>query len=268
MQHPLSGATRLYLIVGDPIAQVKSPAGVTDALQQRGHDAVCVPWHVAPADFDACLRATGLARNVDGVIVTVPHKFAATGLCATLSERARFLGATNVMRRNADGTWHGDMVDGLGFTEAMADAGCQPEGRRVLLVGAGGAGSAIAHAQLMGDASLLAIHDEDAARRGSLIARLAALGRGEVVAGSDDPTGFDIVINATPMGMREGDQLPVRTELFTPEMFVGDVITVPLVTPMIAAARAKACRTSLGTEMFGRVRDLMVDFLLGGEVAK
>jgi len=267
MQHPLSGATRLHLIVGDPIAQVKSPAGVTEALQRRGHDAICLPWHVAPADFDACLRATALAQNVDGIIVTVPHKFAATALCATLTERARFLGAVNTLRRNADGSWHGDMVDGLGFTEAMADAGCEPEGRRVLLVGAGGAGSAIAHAQLMAGALTLAIHDEDAARRCALIARLAGLGRGEVIAGSPDPTGFDIVINATPMGMRDGDPLPVQVERLSADQFVGDVITVPLVTPLIAAARAKGCRTSLGTEMFGRVRELMVAFLLGGEVA-
>ncbi len=262
MPELLSGATRLHYIVGDPIAQVKSPAGVTHAFQERGHNACVMPAHVAPADLAAWLAGVSLAKNMDCVIATVPHKFACFDLCATASDRAAFLRSVNTMRRNADGTWHGDMFDGLGFVAAMRDKGCLPEGKKALLVGAGGAGSAIAHALVMAGVSSLAIHDEDDTRRSTLVERLAGLGKYPVTHAIADVAGFDIVLNATPVGMKEADPYPLDVNQITAGMFVGCVITEPAITPLIAAARAKGCATLTGADMFGRVRDLMVDFLL------
>ena len=259
----LSGASRIHYIVGDPIAQVKSPAGVTQAFADHGRNAICVPAHVSPAHLADWVRGVSLAQNVDGIIVTVPHKFACTELCDTTSERAAFLHTVNTMRRNADGSWHGDMFDGLGFVTAMQDKGCQPEDQKALLVGAGGAGSAIAHALVMAGVSELAIFDPDEARRTGLVDRLAGLGRCPVTHGSADPSGFDIVINATPVGMKESDPYPLQVEQLDARMFCGCVITAPAVTRFIAAAREKGCGTMTGADMFARVRDLMVDFLLG-----
>lgn len=263
MPTPLSGASRVHFIVGDPIAQVKSPAGVTQAFADHGRDAVCVPAHVSPAHLGDWLRGVSLAHNVDGIIVTVPHKFACAELCATTSERAAFLHTVNTLRRNADGTWHGDMFDGLGFVAAMQDAGCQSAGHKALLVGAGGAGSAIAHALVMAGVSELAIFDPDEQRRTALVERLAGLQRCPVVHGSADPTGFEIVINATPVGMQASDPYPLQVDKLDARMFCGCVITAPAITPFIAAAREKGCNTLTGAHMFARVRDLMVDFLLG-----
>lgn len=258
----LDGATRLYLILGDPIAQVKSPLGVTQALQQRGRNALLAPLHVAPGDLDAFVPAASLARNLDGLIVTVPHKFAAHGHCASATERADFLGAVNVMRRDGEGRWHGDQVDGLAYVEALKRKGFEPRSKRALLAGAGGAGSAIAEALVRAGVSRLAIHDEDRERRDALIARLNGLALAPVVAGGRDPAGFELVINATPCGMRDGDPLPFDIEGLAPDALAGDVITVPEITPWIAAARDRGCATLLGVEMFAAVRDLMVDFLL------
>lgn len=258
----LSGETRVIAIIGDPIAQVKSPAGVTKALLENGRNALVIPIHVTPADLDQFVRGVSLAKNFDGLIVTVPHKFAATSLCNTLTDRARFLGAVNVMRRNADGSWHGDMVDGPAFVGGVRNAGCKPEGQRALLVGAGGAGSAIALALLEAGVSELSIHDEDNARRDSLIERLRTRFGGCVHVGSSDPTGFTLVANATPVGMRAGDPYPVQVDKFTAEMFVGDVITAPAVTPMIEAARRVGCGTQVGGGMFLADLDLMLAFLL------
>lgn len=263
MTQNLSGATRLHFIVGDPIAQVKSPAGVSHALADQGRDAVCVPAHVSPAHLADWVHGVSLAQNVDGIIVTVPHKFACTDLCATTSDRAAFLHTVNTMRRNADGTWHGDMFDGLGFVAAMQDKGCQPAGKKALLVGAGGAGSAIAHALVMAGVSQLAIHDPDDQRRTSLMDRLAGLGECPVVHGSADPSGFDLVLNATPVGMKENDPYPLDVAKLQPHMFCGCVITAPAVTRFIVAARERGCATMTGADMFARVRDLMVGFLLG-----
>lgn len=258
----LDGSSRVYFIVGDPIAQVKSPAGVSQALQATGLNALCIPAHVAPADLLAWTAGVSRSKNVDGIIVTVPHKLACFELCATTSERGTFLHSVNTLRRNADGSWHGDMFDGLGYVKAMALKGCQLRGKKALLVGAGGAGSAIAYSLATAGLHVLAIHDEDRARRATLVQRLAALGPCRVVAGSTDPTGFDIAINATPMGMQVGDPYPIDASQFTPDMFVGCVVTAPAVPPMIAAARAAGCNTLTGADMFAQVKNLMVEFFL------
>lgn len=262
MNDTLNGATRVHYIVGDPIAQVKSPAGVTQAFADHGRNAICIPAHVAPADLADWAAGISRAQNVDGIIVTVPHKFACRALCATVSDRADFLGAVNTMRRNPDGTWHGDMFDGLGYVEALRAKGCELKGRRALLVGAGGAGSAIAHALVVAGVAELAIHDADTVRRDSLIHRLSGLNLEQVKVGSPDPTGVDVAINATPIGMREGDPHPIDSTRFTPQMFVGCVITAPAVPPMVQAARDAGCPTMTGADMFARVRDRMVSFLL------
>jgi len=201
-------------------------------------------------------------RNVDGVVITVPHKLAAAALCTTLSERAQSIGAANVLRRDEGGGWQGDMVDGVGYAAGLRKLGCEPKGRRALLAGAGGAGSAIAHALVDAGVAKLAIHETDDSRRLALLEKLRSYGFAAPEAGSDDPAGFDLVINATPMGMKAGDPLPVQVEKLSASTFVGDVITVPPVSPLLQAARAKGCATMTGLNMFESVCERMVDFYL------
>ena len=258
----LSGATRLVPIIGDPIAQVKSPASVTAELARRGCDAIVVPVHVVAADVDAFIRAAALVRNLDGIIATVPHKFAAYRHCRTATPRARFLGAVNTLRRRRDGGWHGDALDGEAFVAAMRAAERDPRGKDALLVGAGGAGSAIALALLEAGAASLAVHDADAPRRDALVTRLAERFPGRVRPGSTDPSRYSLVANATPMGMRDTDPLPLDVARLAPSSFVGDVVTAPAVTPLIAAARQAGCETQTGVDMFSAVMTLIVDFLL------
>ncbi|KAB0654022.1 shikimate dehydrogenase family protein [Burkholderia diffusa] len=260
----LSGATRVHFIVGDPIAQVRSPKGVTAALREAGLDALVVPAHVAPDDLAAFFAGITPMRNVDGVIITVPHKFSAAGFCTSLSDEAAFLGAANTLRRTADGGWHGGMFDGTGFVAALGDAGCDLRGKRALLVGAGGAGSAIGHALVMAGVASLDVRDNDAARTASLVDRLATLQRGTVRVAAADvaPESFDVIVNASPMGMRADDPPPVDVSRVPATTFVGDVVTKPPLTPFIEAARARGCRTVTGTQMFSRVCDRMVAFLI------
>lgn len=259
-----SGATRVIYVVGDPIAQVKSPYGVTEMLRVRGFDGIVVPAHVTPANLAAWASATRAMRNCDGIIVTVPHKFAALTLCGGATPQARSIGAVNVMRRERDGSWFGDMCDGAGYVAGLRRCGCEPKGLRVLLVGAGGAGSAIAHALVDAGVAQLALHDANAQRREDLPRKLRAYGDVQLTVGSDDPAGFDLAINATPMGMRADDPLPLQVDRLGAGTFVGDVVTVPAVPPLIEGARARGCRTMTGATMFEAVRDRMVDFLLDG----
>jgi shikimate dehydrogenase len=258
MPPKLTGATRIHLIVGDPIAQTKSPEGLTRVFAARGIDAVCVPMQVAVADIDAFMAAAKRVRNIDGIVATVPHKFAALRHCDALSERARTLGAVNAMRRQRDGSWSGDMTDGVALVAALRAAGCEPKARRALVVGAGGAGSAVVLA-LAEAGSQVAVHDIDTVRREELRARLAPRA---IAVGSADPAGFDLVVNATPLGMATGDPLPVAVDRLDAGAFAADLVTEPAVTPFLDAARRRGSPILTGVDMFAPQAGILADFLL------
>jgi len=254
----LSGETRIHLIVGDPIGQTKSPAGLTEVFAARGVDAVCIPMQVAPVDLDVFMAAAKRVQNIDGIVVTVPHKFAAMRHCDTLSARSRGLAAVNAMRRETDGRWSGDMTDGVALVAALRAAGCDPKGRRALVVGAGGAGSAVVLA-LAEAGARVAVHDIDAARCDDLRRRLAAW---DIVAGGADPAGYGLVVNATPLGMAAGDPLPVDIVRLEEGAFVADLVTRPAVTPLLEAARRRGAPILTGAEMFAPQAGILADFLL------
>ena len=218
-------------------------------LRNRGADVLVVPAQVpanALADFVATARQMG---NVDGIIVTLPHKFAALALCDAVSPRAAAIGAVNLMRLTPSGGWYGDMQDGLGHVAALRQHGCEPAGQRALVIGAGGAGTAIAFALAEAGVCALAIHDTCTDRRDNLIRKLKAHCPVVPELGSSDPTGFDLVVNATPMGMQPGDPLPISVQRLAATTFISDVVTMPAVPPLIAAARKRGCPTMTGTGM-------------------
>ncbi len=263
MLEKLNGETRLFPIIGDPIIYVKSPERLTSGFVARGHNGICVPMQVPEGALESVMQGLTRIPNIDGLLVTMPHKFTAYTCCATSSERSKLLQVVSVMRRNADGSWHGDMLDGLAFVKAQQDQGAQTQGARVLLLGAGGAGSAIAIALLESGVRELIIHDTNATRLAELMELVADVGRGRVSAGPPNPTGCDMVCNATPMGMAEGDPLPVAADLLAPLMFVGDVIAGHGETPFLAAARAAGCKTANGDHMVEAAQEMMLDFMLG-----
>jgi shikimate dehydrogenase len=258
----LNGATRVHVTIGDPIAQVKSPAGITAGFHARGHDAIMIPLQVKPADVEEFFRLARKLPTLDGIIITVPHKPVAFRYCDATSERAKVLEVCNAMRRDPDGRWAGDMTDGGGFTGALKRNGFDPKGKRALQIGAGGAGSAIALALSMEGASVT-LADLDTGKRDALIARLGRHGHKIAAADKPDVPGFDLIVNATPAGMKAGDPLPVDASRLDGRQFVADIITMPLVTPLLAAAQAKGCATQNGVQMFEAQVDFITEFLIG-----
>src|ERR1043165_937072 len=214
-----------------------------------------IPLQVKAADVEDFFRLPKKLPNLDGIIITVPHKPVAFRHCDETSERARVLEVANVMRRGADGRWLGAMTDGGGFVAALKRNGFDPKGKRALQVGAGGAGSAIALSLAMEGASVT-LADLDTGKRDALIARLARHGHKVAATESADPSAFDLVINATPAGMKAGDPLPV-------DRLFRDGIPLPAMTPLLEAARARGCSTQTGVEMFNAQVDFICDFLLG-----
>ena len=264
MTFTLNGETRVFPIVGDPIAQVKSPGLLSRRLADMGENAIVVPAHVVPDDFDGFMAGLETMRNVAGLVITVPHKQAAMGFCARVTRRVHFAGSVNVMRRTQAG-WIGDNTDGMGYVDGILAAGGAVEGKRVLLIGAGGAGAAIAYEFLARGADHLAIHEINHARRDALIARLETAFAGRVSVGSADPAGFDVIANATPLGMRPDDPLPVDVDRMQAGQFAACPITRPERSPFIEAAAAKGCRTMPGLGMFKAQEGLLVEALLSLE---
>jgi shikimate dehydrogenase len=262
MLEKLSGETRLFPIIGEPIIYVQSVRRLTSGFEARGHNGICIPMQVGEADLAPVMAGLTHTHNVDGLLVTMPHKFTCFSYCSTSSDTAKLFGVVSVMRRNPDGSWHGDMLDGQAFVKAQIDEGAQPRGARVLLLGAGGAGSAIAIALLEAGVRELIIHDTDEARTAKLLGLLAGIGSGRVISGPADPSGCDMVCNATPMGMADGDPLPLAGHLLKSSMFVGDVIAGHGVTPFLQAARAAGCKTANGDQMVEAVQEVMLDFMI------
>jgi shikimate dehydrogenase len=261
----LNGETRVHLCVGDPITQVKSPAGLTTAFAARGINAVCIPAHVGPADFPAFMSAAKRMLNVDGFVITVPHKFTAFAHCDALSGRARFLTAVNVIRRDHD-RWIGEMTDGIALLAALRARGFEPKGEEALVVGAGGAGSAVALSLVHAGIRELAIADLDAERRHGLVARLKTLGV-NVRASGADPSGCLLVVNATPAGMAQDDPLPIDPARIDHRAVVADLITRPAVTPLLHAARKRGAIIVTGADMFAPQQNILADFLLGAPLS-
>ena len=214
------------------------------------------------------LAAIDRMGNVDGIMATIPHKFALANHGAALSDRSCSLGVANVARREADGRWRGDMLDGESFVAAILAAECRLEGRRALLVGSGSAGSAIGLSLLERGAEGLAVSDVDVARRDALVTKLTGKYGTRVTAGSGDPRGFSVVVNATPLGMSPTDPLPLDVSGLTSTILVGDVITRPEITPLLQAASGIGCAAQTGVGMFEHSVALKADFFeraLGSE---
>ena len=256
----LDGRTALLGIIGDPVAQVKAPAPLTQALQQRGFNAVLLPLHVGPQEVERLLAALWSTRNFAGLVVTVPHKQRVAALgTVVLAESARRAGAANVLRRGLQG-WEAGLLDGQGFVAGLRAAGFDARGRTARIVGAGGAASAIAFALADAGVRELGILDLDRARSEALIAQLRRAGLRAVPWDGRDAAGADLLVNATPAGMQADDLLPVPPDALREGLWVAEVIMAPAITPLLALARERGCHVHEGRHMLERQIGLMVDF--------
>jgi shikimate dehydrogenase len=251
----IDGATRLFGIVGDPIAHVKAPTTLTRLFAARGINAVMVPIQVSAAGFDAFMAGVKATLNLDGLMITVPHKEAVFRHVARPSPRAQRVGSIDVIRRDPDGAFAGDVTDGLGLLGALRAAGFEPPGRTALVVGCDGVGAAIAGALIEAGASRVVVSDADADKVTALAARLGAQ------TGTADPRGYDLVVNATPLGLRPDDPLPLDATVLTASQFVGEVNTLPEMTPLLVAAQARGCRFATGPQMVEAQSTMVADFV-------
>lgn len=246
----ISGTTDIIAHIGFPTYTFKAPMIYNPYFEGAGIDAVVVPMGCEAPAYPEFLRAVFRLTNIRGALITMPHKVITTTLVDELTPTARIAGACNAVKRLPDGRLAGDLFDGEGFVRGVRHKGLTVAGGSALVVGSGGVGSAIAASLAASGIARLALFDVNGASAEGLAARLRkhfpALA---VSTGSNDPAGFDLVVNATPMGMKEGDPLPVDVGRLAPSTFVGEVVMKQETTAFLAAARARGCRTQVGVDM-------------------
>jgi shikimate dehydrogenase len=261
----VSGSTRVYGIVGDPIEQVKSPQMFTTEFRARGLDAVLVPLHFKPQDFDAGVAGAMRLANLGGLVFTIPYKARACAFAEALGPQAQRVGAINALGRGPDGRWLGEIFDGLGCVEAFRRRGLSFAGKRVMLIGAGGAGGAIGNAIAGERPRSVRLHDLDRARVEALAEKISSVdSRIEVAVASATIEDVDILMNASPVGMLADARLPIDVRSLPRDLIVFDAVVVPERTPLMTLAEASGCTTVYGREMMHGQRDRMIDFFLSG----
>lgn len=260
-QSHLSGRSHLWTLVADPVGHVRAPSFVNPMFARRGLDGYLVPLHIRPADLASCVRSLTRVGNIKGIIVTIPHKVAMAQLCDELGESARLIGAVNTVRVEADGRLVGDMFDGLGLLATARSHGIEPGGRSVLLVGTGGAGSAIAFAMAAAGVSRLGLANRTVQRAERLAARVAsAFSSTPVSVVPADARGFDLVVNCTSLGLKAGDPLPLDVTTLDARVDVIDIIAVRE-TELMASAAARGCRVVGGRPMIELQFDEQLRFI-------
>ena len=257
----ISGKTTLVAHIGFPTESFKSPMIYNPWFEQKGIDAVVVPMGVKAEDYEQSFKSIFRFTNLRGALITMPHKVTTVGLVDEVTPAVRIAGACNAVLKRPDGTLLGDQFDGAGFVRGVLRKGRQLKGARVLISGSGGVGSAIAASRAAAGVGELALYDARNESAEGLGQRLRehypAL---TVRTGSKDPDGYDVVVNATPLGMKEGDPLPFDVARISPTCFVGEVVMKSEYTPFLRAAREKGCEVQVGTDMLFEMIPAYLEF--------
>ena len=257
----ISGKTTLIAHIGYPTEAFKAPMIYNPWFEQNGIDAVVVPMGVKAEDYASVLPSLLRLTNIRGALVTMPHKVTTTSLVDELTPTARIAGACNAILLRPDGTLLGDQFDGAGFTRGVERKGRPLKGARAFVLGSGGVGSAIAASLAAAGVAGLALFDTNTAAVEALADRLRKHYPLLVVTtGSRDPAGYDVVVNATPLGMNDGDPLPFDIDRISPSAFVGEVVMKSEYTPLLRAAKEKGCAVQVGTDMLFEMIPAYLEF--------
>ena len=246
----IDGNTELIAHIGYPTHSFKSPLIYNPYFEKEGINALVVPMGCQAEHYPAFLKSVFQLTNIRGALITMPHKVTTVGLIDSVTPTVKVAGACNAVKLDAQGRLVGDMFDGAGFVRGVQRKGFNLSGKRVLVVGTGGVGSAIAASLAAENISAITLFDVNTASCEGLAQRLVnEYPQIQVKTGSNDPDGHDLVVNATPMGMNEGDPLPMDVLRIAPETFVGEVVMRTEMTAFLQAAQKRGCRIQVGSDM-------------------
>ena len=263
----IDGKTKLIAHIGYPTETFKSPLIYNPFFGARKINAAVVPMGCRSEDYATFLKLLFKLSNMHGALITMPHKRATLALVDEVSVSARIAGACNAVRKDERGRLIGDMFDGEGFVRGVQRKRRPIAGASLFIAGCGGVGSAIAASMTKAGISRLGLHDVSAHAVNVLAARLKShFPNLEVTTDSADPAGYDIIVNATPLGMKKDDPLPMKLDGVSSSTFVGEVVLQEEITPFLAAARAKGCEVQVGLDMLFEQIPVYLEFLGFGTV--
>ncbi len=246
----IRGTTKLIAHIGYPTESFKAPMIYNPWFEKAGVDAVVVPIGVKAEDFAASFGAIFRFSNIHGALITMPHKVSVVDHLDEVTPTVKIAGSCNAVLKRTDGTLFGDMFDGEGFVRGVKRKGQKLDGARVLVVGCGGVGSAIAASLAAARVAEIGLFDANDTSAQALGARLVEhYPKLKVTTGSNDPAGYDVVVNATPLGMRAGDPMPMDVSRIAPSTFVGEVVMKQEMTAFLNAVIARGCQYQIGTDM-------------------
>lgn len=262
----ITGRTRIMFILAHAVDHIVGSDVLNKAFERDGLDVAVSPLSVAPDDLEAMIAMIRRLGNVAGFGVTIPHKITVARYLDAITPQAEAIGAVNFVRRDADGRLTGHNIDGDGFVAGLRGNGVAVKDKRVLQAGAGGVGKAIAHALAAEGVRSIDLVNRDPARAAELAEVVAArYPNVEIRVWADmaalPDAAYDLVVNATALGMHEGDALPVPERFLDREAVVAEVVMRPAVTPLLDLAATKGCRTIPGTAMMEPQPALVADFL-------
>lgn len=246
----IDGHTELIAHIGYPTHSFKSPLIYNPYFEKEGINALVVPMGCQAEHYPAFLKTVFQLTNIRGALITMPHKVTTVDLLDLVSPTVKVAGACNAVKLDAQGRLVGDMFDGAGFVRGVQRKGFELNGKRAMVIGTGGVGSAIAASLAAEKIKAISLFDIETAACEALAQRLVnEYPHIQVKTGSNDPDGHDLVVNATPMGMNEGDPLPLDVSRLAPETFVGEVVMRTEMTAFLQAAQKRGCRTQVGSDM-------------------
>jgi shikimate dehydrogenase len=246
----INGNTEIIAHIGFPTHAFKAPMIYNPWFEKAGVNAIVVPMGCQTPDYPVFLRSLFKLSNIRGALITMPHKVPTVGLVDELLPSAAIAGACNAVRRGDEGQLQGDMFDGEGFVRGVLRKGMKLQGASALVVGSGGVGCAIAASLAAAGLASISLFDVQGSSAEYLGDRLRAHYPAlEVIVGSNDPAGFDLVVNATPMGMNAGDAMPMDVSRIDPRTFVGEVVMKTEMTAFLQAAQDRGCRVQIGSDM-------------------
>ncbi len=246
----IDGNTELIAHIGYPTHSFKSPLIYNPYFEKEGINALVVPMGCKGEHYPAFLKSVFQLTNIRGALITMPHKVTTVGLLDEVTPTVKVAGACNAVKMDAQGHLVGDMFDGAGFVRGVQRKGFNLTGKRVMVVGTGGVGSAIAASMAAEKIAAISLFDVNTASCEALAQRLVKeYPTIQVGIGSNDPEGHDLVVNATPMGMNEGDPLPLDVSRLAPNTFVGEVVMRTEMTAFLQAAQQRGCRVQVGSDM-------------------
>lgn len=251
-----SGTTRFLAVVGDPVSQVRAPMLLNRLFRDEGVDRVMIAVHARAENLETVIRGLQATENCDGMLVTIPHKFSCSRFAERHSLCVELSGATNALRRDPDGVWRAENFDGIGFVLGLRHAGFEPKGKDVLLLGGGGAGSAIAVALLEAGVQRLHLREPDQLKAAELLRRLQLHWPGRVALDRDKSIrDVDLLINATPLGLQPDDPLPFDPAVLAAGTWVADIIMKPAETRLLRLAAERGLPVQPGISMLNEQID-------------